>query len=81
MLLSDAFSDTPYLFIASAFEEIGWFRCEIPASAMTRRTGQHGTYYDVEFDIVIKLGTVEIKAHVEWEQNVRIIASEEDHVS
>ncbi|KAG8922380.1 hypothetical protein FRC00_007507 [Tulasnella sp. 408] len=53
----------------SAFEEIGWFRCEIPASAMTRRTGQHGTYYDVEFDIVITLGTVEIKAHVEWEQN------------
>ncbi|KAG9043148.1 hypothetical protein FS837_009947 [Tulasnella sp. UAMH 9824] len=52
-----------------AFEEIGWFRCEIPASAMTRRTGKHGAYYAVDFDIVITLGTVEIKAHVEWEDN------------
>ncbi|KAG8954067.1 hypothetical protein FRC04_001051 [Tulasnella sp. 424] len=53
----------------SAFDYIGWFHCEIPASAMTRRTGAHGAYWAVEYDIVITLGTVEIKAHVEWEEN------------
>ncbi|KAG9009248.1 hypothetical protein FRB90_008492 [Tulasnella sp. 427] len=52
-----------------AFEDIGWFRCEIPASAMTRRVGKHGAYYAVDYDVVITLGTVEIKAHVEWEEN------------
>lgn len=64
------------LFIASAFREIGWFRCEVPASAMTRRTGQYGTYYAADYEIVITLGTVEIKAHIEWEENVGVIAFE-----
>ncbi|KAG9009250.1 hypothetical protein FRB90_008494 [Tulasnella sp. 427] len=53
----------------NAFEDIGWFRCDIPASAMTKRTGKNGAYYAVSFEIVITLGTVEIKAHVEWEEN------------
>lgn len=74
-------------FTASAFEAIGWFQCEIPASAMTKRTGLlasalgesnwlsrwaglQESYYAVEFDIVITLGTVELKAHVEWEEDV-----------
>ncbi|KIO27471.1 hypothetical protein M407DRAFT_232728 [Tulasnella calospora MUT 4182] len=53
----------------SAFADIGWFSCEIPASAMTREAGEYGTYYVAEFEVVIALGTVEIKAHVEWEEN------------
>ncbi|KAG8929277.1 hypothetical protein FRC00_001494 [Tulasnella sp. 408] len=53
----------------SAFEDIGWFRCEIPASASTKRTGQHGTYYAADYEVVVTLGTVEIKAHIEWEEN------------
>ncbi|KIO22616.1 hypothetical protein M407DRAFT_27874 [Tulasnella calospora MUT 4182] len=53
----------------SAFADIGWFSYEIPASAMKRQTGQSGTYYTADFEIVITLGTVEIKAHVEWEEN------------
>ncbi|KIO27477.1 glycoside hydrolase family 11 protein [Tulasnella calospora MUT 4182] len=52
----------------SAFEPIGWFRCDIPASAMTQQTGPRGAFYEVEYDVVITLGTVEIKAHVEWEE-------------
>lgn len=47
---------------------------------MTRRTGQCGTYYAVDFGIVITLGTVEIQAHVEWEENVGICAVEKEHV-
>lgn len=37
---------------------------------MTRRMGQDGAYYAASFDIVITLGTVEIKAHAEWEEDV-----------
>ncbi|KAG8929074.1 hypothetical protein FRC01_004906 [Tulasnella sp. 417] len=53
----------------NAFEDIGFFRCELPASAMTKRPGRQGSYHAVNFEIVITLGTVEIKAHVEWEEN------------
>ncbi|KAG8929076.1 hypothetical protein FRC01_004908 [Tulasnella sp. 417] len=53
---------------SSAFEEIGRFRCDIPASAMTKKTGPHGAFYETEYDVVITLGTVEIKAHVEWKE-------------
>ncbi|KAG8937832.1 hypothetical protein FRC00_000356 [Tulasnella sp. 408] len=52
----------------SAFDTIGYFRCDIPASAMKRRTGPRGAFYEVDYDVVITLGTVEIKAHVEWEE-------------
>lgn len=59
-----------HLFLASAFDTIGYFRCDIPASAMKRRTGPRGAFYEVDYDVVITLGTVEVKAHVEWEEAV-----------
>ncbi|KAG8945114.1 hypothetical protein FRC04_001180 [Tulasnella sp. 424] len=50
------------------FEPIGSFWCELPASAMTERTGpgKQGVFWAADLDIVITLGTVEIKAYVEW---------------
>ncbi|KIO27478.1 hypothetical protein M407DRAFT_23293 [Tulasnella calospora MUT 4182] len=53
----------------SAFDIIGWFECEMPATAMTRRRGKHGTYWQPQWEVVITLGTVEIKCHVEWNEN------------
>ncbi|KAG8937829.1 hypothetical protein FRC00_000353 [Tulasnella sp. 408] len=46
--------------LASALGESNW---------LSRWAGLQESYYAVEFDIVITLGTVEIKAHVEWEEN------------
>lgn len=37
---------------------------------MTKRTGKDGAFWAVDLNIVITLGTVEIKAYVEWEENV-----------
>lgn len=37
---------------------------------MTRRTGKSGPYWAVDYDVVMYLGTVEIKAYVEWEEYV-----------
>lgn len=37
---------------------------------MSRRRGKHGTYWQPEWEVVITLGTVEIKCHIEWEENV-----------
>ncbi|KAG9044028.1 hypothetical protein FS837_008864 [Tulasnella sp. UAMH 9824] len=54
------------------FDQIGSFFCEIPASALTKRTRKKSFwteyYWAVDFDIVITLGTVEIKAFIEWEE-------------
>ncbi|KAG8937827.1 hypothetical protein FRC00_000351 [Tulasnella sp. 408] len=55
--------------VSRAFDSVGWFECEIPASALTKRTGKYGTYWAVNYEVVITLGTVEIKCHIEWEEN------------
>lgn len=55
---------------ASSFDRIGWFECEMPAAAMTRSTGKHGTHWKAGWEVVITLGSVEIKCHVEWEEDV-----------
>ncbi|KAG8909730.1 hypothetical protein FRC01_006753 [Tulasnella sp. 417] len=52
-----------------AFDVVGWFECDMPAAAMTRRRGKNGTYWRPEWTVVITLGTVEIKCHIEWVEN------------
>ncbi|KAG8954069.1 hypothetical protein FRC04_001053 [Tulasnella sp. 424] len=45
-----------------------WFECEMPAAAMTRRKGKHGRYWSAGWEVVITLGTVEIKCQVKWDE-------------
>lgn len=42
---------------------------------MTKRMGSDGLFWAVDFDIVITLGTVEIKAFIEWEEKVSGLGS------
>lgn len=58
----------PYL--ADEFTPIGSFYCDIPESAMTKHMMGSRSFWAVDFDLVITLGTVEMKAYVEWEEQV-----------
>ncbi|KAG8903490.1 hypothetical protein FRC01_009181, partial [Tulasnella sp. 417] len=50
------------------FTPIGSFYCDIPASAMTMHMEGFRSFWAVDLDLVITLGTVEVKAYVEWEE-------------
>ncbi|KIO27484.1 hypothetical protein M407DRAFT_23298 [Tulasnella calospora MUT 4182] len=66
------------------FTQIGSFYCDIPASAMTKHTKGSRTFWAVDFNLVITLGTVEMKAYVEWEdqgvkKRTRAMSTEQEY--
>lgn len=64
------------LLLADQFKSIGSFYCQLPASAMTKRTGPDGEFWAVDLNIVITVGTVEVKAYVEWEEMVSFLLNQ-----
>lgn len=60
---------------AGNFREVCRISMKLPLSAYEQRGGPKGPYWFAEFEVILDLGATELKASLEWKEDVGCLIS------